>query len=116
MSGFTKPFGVFFALAVYVAAGCIVELAHREADTFSLQPKALINSHNCGSHERHIPLDQVHPCLACMHASHRISADISGTNHFDPSTLCVGIVRPVDDRGTPFPHTSTDSRGPPALS
>jgi hypothetical protein len=58
---------------MYVVTGFLLETAHHDDVIPGSGSPPAVASHTCGAHEIHIPLDSLHPCLACQQSSQRIS-------------------------------------------
>ncbi|HUI65122.1 MAG TPA: hypothetical protein VL126_09785 [Bacteroidota bacterium] len=55
----------------FLWTGVMVEVSHH--DVTAGGSRAILTSHDCGSHEIHISVDQVHQCLACALSGQRVS-------------------------------------------
>jgi hypothetical protein len=106
--------GIAVLVLGFQLAGILVGVGHAHVIALRLTADPALETHECGAHERHIPLDSIHHCPLCQQL-YRLwltpENDIVATvllvplSRFHEATLPV-----VVDGDYPFPQ----KRGPPA--
>jgi hypothetical protein len=93
--------------------GFLLEEAHHDDVISGPGSPLAVTSHTCGAHEIHIPLDSLHPCLACQQSSQRISTPALS---FVPDGLRFLWLNATPFLDEQFPSTDylfSGKRGPP---
>jgi hypothetical protein len=93
--------------------GLLLEEAHHDDIISGSGSPPAVTSHTCGAHEIHIPLDSLHPCLACQQSSQRISTPALS---FVPDGLRFLWLSAIPILDKPFLSTDylfSGKRGPP---
>jgi hypothetical protein len=109
----TRQRTAFCVLVAYIVTGLLVEVTHHDAVALSLGSHPVVASHECGAHEVHIPLDRLHPCLACFQASHRVSTPASSFILDAEFSICQTAIPFPDEQFHPADYLFTGKRGPP---
>ena len=102
-----------FVLIAYIVTGFLLEEAHHDDIALGSGGQPAVASHDCGAHEIHIPLDKLHPCLACFQSSQRVATPAIS---FVPDVELVGYLSAVPSRNQTYLSTDylfTGKRGPP---
>lgn len=113
MTHHTRAISIVAAILL-LGNGIAAELLHTETVVIAGTGAALAR-HACGEKERHIPLDQIHLCAACLASMERnaIPPLLRGGEAILPSSPGV---HPRSIPTFPFVHTSSSSRAPPRHS
>lgn len=102
-------------LLVYLLGGALIELTHHEAAMPSLDERPVVATHGCGEKERHLPLDQARPCLACSPLAQRLAVSCARFIGIEPARVVTILVSFVFLPASQPILTSCGKRGPPAI-
>ena len=102
-----------FILVAYIATGFLLESAHHDDFVFGSGSPQTVTTHTCGAHEIHIPLDSLHPCLACSQASQRISTPALSFVPDSETFQCLTLIPSLDEQYLSTDYLYTGKRGPP---
>lgn len=107
------PYITALLLFSYVLAGAFVEVTHNHRHDIPLFAQHAFASHDCGAHERHVPLGKIHDCLACTHSNQRAAVEVVHHPILDPSFVCLTAIPIVGDRPLETDVLYSGKRGPP---
>jgi len=93
--------------------GLLLEATHDDDITSCLGSHPAVTTHDCGVHEIHLPLDSLHPCLACFQSSQRISTPALSFIPDAEISLCLSVIPPLDRQFLSTDYLFTGKRGPP---
>jgi hypothetical protein len=109
----TRKRTALFVLVAYIVTGLLVEATHHDALAIGSGSRQSVASHDCGAHEIHIPLDNLHPCLACYQSSQRVSTPALSFMPDAEILLCLGVIPSLDEHFLSTDFLYTGKRGPP---
>jgi hypothetical protein len=101
-------------LAVNLAAGLLGEMLHHEQIALRLSADTVVVPHGCGARERHIPLDNLHPCALCLSYSHRVFTFVSLDADAAPVRMLLCTFFPERIATLSHARPCPATRGPPA--
>jgi hypothetical protein len=93
--------------------GLLPEAAHHDDIALGLGCPPAVASHDCGAHEIHIPVDSLHPCLACFQSSQRISTPALSFIPDAEISLCFRVTASPEEQFLSTDYLFTGKRGPP---
>jgi hypothetical protein len=93
--------------------GLFIEEAHHDDVISGAGSPPAVTSHTCGAHEIHIPLDSLHPCLACQQSSQRISTPALSFVPDGLRFLWLSAVPFLDEQFLSTDYLFSGKRGPP---
>ncbi len=102
-----------FVLIAYSVMGFLLEEAHHDDIALGSGGQPAVASHDCGAHEIHIPLDSLHPCLACFQSSQRLSTPAQSFLPDAESFLCPSVIPVANEQFLSTDYLFTGKRGPP---
>jgi len=111
----TRQRSALFVLLAYVTAGLLLEVAHHDDIMSGPGAQLAVKSHDCGTHEIHISLDSLHPCLACFQSSQRVSIPAQSFIPTAEMTVSPTMIPSLDEQFLSTDYLSTGKRGPPLL-
>jgi hypothetical protein len=94
-------------------AGFLLEEAHHDDIALGSGGRTAIASHDCGAHEIHVPLDNLHPCLACFLTSQRVTTPALPLIPDAEIFLCLSVIPVLDQQLPSTDYLFTGKRGPP---
>jgi hypothetical protein len=104
---------VTMCLVTALLFGGVSEAAH----VHSGQPRCpgghAIASHDCGEHERHIPLNQIEGCSLCQHSGRVAPCLAVHIVYQAPGTFVLPIISTGEDLARPH-FSPSGKRGPPS--
>lgn len=104
---------VIVTVASFLGTGVLMEVEHHDVPLGPAGSCTVLTTHDCGSHEIHIPVDQIHPCLACALNGQGVSTP---PTILLPTITCEAML-PVMDccAGHPitYSYLFSGKRGPP---
>lgn len=98
----------------YVLAGALLEIAHNHGHDIPLYAQHTLAAHDCGAHERHVPLGKIHDCLICTHSTQRVAAETAPHIVTDPSFTCFAAVPDFIELPGEADILHSGKRGPPS--
>lgn len=102
------------ALGIYVITGGLVEVTHLDPHEVVLHAIPTLESHECGAHETHIPLDKRHECLACSQSALRVATlTMIGPPVGLMDMVCIGGALTTAQPTIRADVTHSGKRGPP---
>ena len=102
-----------FVLIAYIMTGLLLEASHHDDIVPGSGSRPAVASHDCGAHEIHIPLDKLHPCLACFQSSQRVSTPALSLIPDPENFHCFSVIPSPDERFLSTDYLYTGKRGPP---
>ena len=112
-TGVTRQRTALFVLVAYIMTGLLLEATHHDDIALSLGCLPAVASHDCGAHEIHIPLDSLHPCLACFQSSQRVATPALSFVPEAEIFRCVAVIPFLDEQFLSTDYLFTGKRGPP---
>ena len=109
----TRQRTALFVLVVYLMAGFLLEEAHHDDMALGSGGRTTVARHDCGAHEIHIPLDNLHPCLACFQSSQRVSTPALSLVPDAETFLCLSVIPVFNQQFLSTDYLFTGKRGPP---
>jgi hypothetical protein len=113
----TVPFRTISALLVaasFLWTAVLTELAHQDLPEGVSLSCPVLMQHACGSHERHIPLDDLQQCNVCAQGSQRHSTPPVPLLPERYSTVSPAASPILTDRLVSIAYLFSGKRGPPA--
>jgi hypothetical protein len=100
-------------LIAYVVTGMLLDVAHHDDFWPGSGSQATVVRHDCGTHETRIPLDRLHPCVACFQSSQRVATPAQSFIPDSGVFLCFSIIPSLDEQFFSTDYLYTGKRGPP---
>jgi hypothetical protein len=109
----TRQRTALFVLLAYILTGLFLEVAHHDDISLGSGSPQALTTHACGAHEIHVPLDNLHPCLACYQASQRVSTPAASFIPDAGTFLSLAVISNPDEQFLSTDYLYTGKRGPP---
>ncbi len=97
----------------YILAGTLLEVAHNHRHDIPLFSQHTLAAHDCGAHERHVPLGKIHDCLACTHSTQRVAVETAPYIVTDPTVISFAVVPSFNEQPGEADILHSGKRGPP---
>ena len=102
-----------FVLTAYIATGVLLEVTHHDDIALGSGSRPTVAEHDCSARETHVPLDSLHPCMACFQSSQRIATPAQSFVPDFEAFLCLSVVLSPDEQFFSTDYLFTGKRGPP---
>jgi hypothetical protein len=111
-----RNISAIITIAVYLLAGVLLEITHRDTHNLLLKSHPLLASHTCGDHEIHTPLEGAGSCVACTQSTQKVSTEAVAPVALSPSVILLVSFPLHSSQPVPVDLLSSGKRGPPQSS
>lgn len=114
MKCFSRHTFSVLALLCYLIGGVLIELTHHDETGILLRSQPVLSSHDCGTKEIHVSLDDARHCLACSQYAQRLSTEASRASVIiDASLVCFASLPHNNGQVFETDVLYSGKRGPP---
>jgi len=102
------------AIALHLFAAVAIEYAHHDGHETGSSHVPAFMSHDCGPHERHLPIDGNRVCAVCINAFSLVATCIISPAVLDVPAAQGPLAEPAGQRADASDLYHSGKRGPPA--
>jgi hypothetical protein len=102
------------AIALHLFAAVAIEYAHHDGHETGSSHVPAFMSHDCGPHERHLPIDGNRVCAVCINAFSLVATCIISPAVLDVPAAQGPLAEPAGQRAHASGLYHSGKRGPPA--